>query len=191
MPSSVQAVDRARGGAGVRVDVPVRSSRYTILLQALFSGAGVIVSSILALSVAGLLGAPEDVPLPPVAARAALLGAVVVATLFLAWRLAWNLGGREIYAREGSRLTIRREIAGVGRTRAFEWSRVHDLRVGSFRDQPVAYASWGRPFVGKGDAYVVFDYDGTPHFYGRGMDTEEARTLVSTLQRVGTVTVRR
>lgn len=182
MPSPLQVVDRARGSAGIRLDVPVRSSRYTILLQTFFAGAGLVVSILLALSIAGVLGAPEGAPKPPVAARAALLGAVVAATLFLGWRLAWNLAGRESYAREGSRLSIRREIGTLGRTRNFEWGRVRNLRVGSFRDQPVAYSSWGRPFVGKGDAYMVFEYDGSPHFYGRGLDGAEAQRAVSALR---------
>ena len=185
MQSPIQAVDRARPGGALRFEVPVRSSRYTVVQLALFAAAGLFLSVMLALSTAGVWSTPEDLPRPPIAARAALLAGMIAATAFLGWRLAWNLRGREVWELDGGRLRIRREVSGLARTRTFDLNRMRNLRVGSFRDQPLVYASWGRPFVGKGDAYIVFEHDGKSHFYGRGMDGGEARKMVVAVQEAG------
>lgn len=118
---------------------------------------------------------------PPPAYRAAFVIAFTLTGAFVAWRLLWNLEGREILTVSARSLALRREILGLGRTRVFDLEQMRSLRVGTVRDNPV-YPSLGRMFVGKGNSYLAFDYDRRTYRLGRGLMPSEASYLLETIR---------
>ncbi len=72
------------------------------------------------------LTGPE--PYPSMALMAVWLLMWTVGAVVASGSLAWMLWGREVVETTESALTIRGEIAGVGRTRSFDLGKVSDVR---------------------------------------------------------------
>ena len=58
---------------------------------------------------------------------------------------------------------------------------IRDLRVGSFRHDGI-YPSWGRRFVGKGNAFVSFRYGNRAYRIGRGLNAREAQYVLGLMR---------
>lgn len=119
-------------------------------------------------------------PVRPAAWLAPLFLIFTVAGVFLAWRLAWVLRGREIVEITPARLTVLRK-PGLDGPEEFERSEIRDVHVGSLAGR-IPYPSWGRRFVGKGDAFVTFQYRGEIHQLGRGLESGEAQEVADILR---------
>src|SRR5204862_839858 len=98
---------------------------------------------------------------------------------FMIWRLLWVRRGREILRITPDRLTLRREPTG-GEPEEFDRSRIRRVRVGSYANLLV-YPSWGQRFLGKGDYFVSFDYDGKTHKIARGLNLRDAEAVAQLL----------
>lgn len=163
---------------GLRVEIPSRYASYTPVLLGAWLAAWVAASILLALGWAGVTVSP----VPRTGLGVLLTVLFAAAGAVVAWRLAWVLRGRERIHFSDGVLTIARGLGDRGgRPRRYLWEGVRDLRVGSFRRR-VLYPSWGRRFVGKGDAYVAFRYGDRDYAFGRGLRTSEARDLVELLR---------
>jgi hypothetical protein len=95
-----------------------------------------------------------------------------------AWAAAWNVAGREVVTVTGTRLTVRREVLGIGRTAAYDAAAVRDLRVEAPRSFPFAPRRWDRWPGGP----IAFDAGGATRRFGAGVDEAEAEQLVAALR---------
>lgn len=92
--------------------------------------------------------------------------------LFGSW-IIWRLLGSEILGVANGRLTLRRQIAGIGRTWEFETSQIAALRF--------------RPEHGAGKGYresrIEFDYGAKTYDFGAGIQPAEASQLLRLINR--------
>jgi hypothetical protein len=163
---------------GLRVEIPSRYNSFVRVLLAVWLAAWAMAEITIVLGWGGMI--PSRMPATPTGL--AFFLAFTAAGSFIAWHLAWVLKGREVIAFKDGILSISRGIGRRGgRPRTFAWDRVQDLRVGSFRRR-LFYPSWGRRFVGKGDAYLAFRHDGEEVAFARGLTSGEARDLLELLR---------
>jgi len=175
--------DHAEGlAAGMRVVVPVRFTRYIQVLLGCWLTAWAAVEAGTIIYVARR-GFPN--PLPPLPSGIPLLFLALFTTAgaFLAWRLLWVVLGREILDLSPTMIRLRREPAGFLR-HDYDRSKIRDLRVGSYRRDAI-YPSWGRRFVGKGDSYIAFDYEGRGVEIARGLDAKDAAYILDLIRSSG------
>ena len=165
-------------GRGLRIEIPARYNPYVSTLLGIWLAAWAAAESLIVLGWAGAI--PARIPATP--AGFLFFLAFSAAGVFMAWHLAWVLWGREILSLKDGVLSLSRGIGPrAGRPKHFDWNRIGGLRTGSFRRRLI-YPSWGRRFVGKGDAFVTFRYDGRDVEVGRGLTSGEARELLELLR---------
>ncbi len=167
---------------GFKVVLPVKVDRFRRFLHLVWFVVWLAGEAALVAGLRGMLPMP---PLPqPV--LLAFLAAFTAAGIFVLYRLLWYMAGRETYVVRGDRLEVRREIWGIGHTRAFERSSIRKIR-GRRLNYEVVYPSYGRMFIGHGNGEILIEQEGEAHAYGKGLKEEEARTLASLLQQELTV----
>jgi hypothetical protein len=166
-----------RDSNSLRIILPVKAQRYRRLLHAVWFLVWVAGEAAL---VASLMGW-QPMPAPPRPVLIAFLGAFTAAGGFVLYRLLWYLAGREIFIVTRDRLTLRREIAGIGHTRTFDRRAIRRIQ-GRRLNYDVVYPSWGRMFIGHGEGEILIEADGETHAYGKGLEVEEARILASLMQ---------
>jgi hypothetical protein len=93
--------------------------------------------------------------------------------------LLWQFAGREMIALSSMTLTHRVEAFGLGRTRSYRASEIHELRasINGFG----GYGRSGRtgmPFAVGGAGSLVFDYGARTIRMAAGLDEAEAKMLV-------------
>lgn len=160
------------------MEIPARYPSYTVALLSAWMAAWAAAVIFIALGWLGVIAAR----VPPVPVWIVFVLVFMAAGAFVAWHLAWVLRGREVVELKDGALSISRGIGPWrGRPMTFPWSGVRDLRTGSFR-RDVIYPSWGRRFVGKGDAYLTFTSGGREHHFARGLSQVEAGELVELLR---------
>jgi hypothetical protein len=109
------------------------------------------------------------------------LGFWLVGGALALWGAAWNVAGREVVSVAGSNLVVRREVAGIGRTRTFDTAAVRNLRVVPF--SAGAIGARRRDWAAKaGRGPIAFDAGGTTQHLGAGLDDAEAEQLVAVLR---------
>jgi len=116
-------------------------------------------------------------------------------SLLLTWFAVWTVGGlsaiyaflwqaigKEMAAVQGQVLITRRDIGGFGFNKAYDCSRIQDLRVGQAGFNPLdisaAFQLWG---VGGGR--VVFEYGAKTHRFGASLDEAEAAHVVTAMKK--------
>jgi hypothetical protein len=154
------------------VVLPVKAESYRRMLHLLWFAIWLAGEAAL---LAGLFGW-QALPSPPRAALVAFFAVFTAAGLFVLYRLLWYMAGRETFVVRPDRLTVRREIWGIGQRRTFERRSIRRIS-GARLDYEVVYPSWGRMFIGHGDGEIVIDSDGRAYSYGKGLEEEEARML--------------
>lgn len=93
--------------------------------------------------------------------------------------LLWSLAGLERIRVESDTLSVRREAFGIGIGKQYELDSVRDLRA---VDLPAPQGPFGgRWGYGLAAGPIVFDYGATSVRFGAGIDTAEAKHLVSKL----------
>ncbi|HVR87656.1 MAG TPA: hypothetical protein VMU54_25240 [Planctomycetota bacterium] len=169
-----------QGGAERTIVIPVRYLGYIRLLL----GVWLAIWGLMEIAFAWTLGSMLWGSTPIEAKSSVPLGVILVlltlAGVFLAWRFLWVSKGREILQLSPDRLVLRREPAG-GRPVEFDRARIRHLRVGSYTGRLV-YPSWGRRFVGKGNCFIAFDYEGKIWQIARGLSHPDAEYIVSQLR---------
>lgn len=165
----------------LRITLRVRRNFFVVGLLAIWLTVWAAVEATLVLALAGneVAWLREFSPEPGHLALFTL--AFTLTGLFVAWRLLWNLAGREVLFLSPTLFALRREIAGLGRTRHLDLGRIRRLRVGTVNDNPV-YPSLGRMFIGKGTCFLAFDYDNRTHRFARGLTQAESTYLVETVR---------
>lgn len=162
---------------GVRVEIPARFPSYAPIVLGAWLAAWAAGLLLLVLGWAGV----RVSPIPPTLPGSILSVVYVAAGLFVAYRLAWVLRGRErVLLRDGELVIERGLRATGGRARKYRWDDVRGMKVVSGHSAGI-YPSWGRLFVGQGDAGVEFDYEGRSHAFGRGLRAREAEELLDIL----------
>jgi hypothetical protein len=94
------------------------------------------------------------------------------------YQFSWFLVGRERIVLSPSRLSIKRELFGMGRIREYDKEHMHDLRV-----SPMPYK---RPFGFRaslhdrvvGGGVIAFDYGPTTVRFGAGLEEAEAKSVL-------------
>ena len=97
---------------------------------------------------------------------------------FVLFSMLWMLAGYERVTFTGEALTLRREVFGIGRSRAYLLSAVRDLRV--IDVAPFAPFTFGRQDVfGRSSGPLAFDYGAQTIRFGAGVDPAEAKRLAA------------
>lgn len=103
------------------------------------------------------------------------------AGFFTLFDVVWQCAGKELLEASPYSLNIRRQIFGLGWTRAFVAADVHDLRV-----SPQPLPRYGRgyhvqtPWRWLGP--LAFDYGAKTYRFGAGIDEAEAKHIVKLIQ---------
>ena len=173
--------DHAHGIAGsTRVVIPVRYSRYIhVLLWSWFCAWGMAEIAVIVMALGVFPGSTPPPPQPPGAA-VVLLSLFTIAGGFMAWRLLWASCGREILDVQETKLRLRR-VPGFFSTHEFDRTKVRNVHIGSYRREAI-YPSWGRNFVGKGDCFIAFDYEGRKVEIARGLERKDAAYLLDLIR---------
>ncbi len=161
---------------GLRIVIPSRKAWFQII----FLGAWLVgwaYGEIFALSIvfSGITTGSADLFITAWLVLWTVAGAKIIGTFF------WSLTGREMVVIGGSRLTVRNEIFGLGRSRDYLLSNVRRLRADSqwsgTREQQAALSNWS----GSG-GMVAFDYGPSTVYFGQGIDEAEAMQLLEKIQ---------
>lgn len=104
-----------------------------------------------------------------------------VAGIMAVYAWCWQVMGKEIVIVEDGRLTLRRDIGGVG------WNRVYDEeKVRALRAEPVAFdpldLSMALQLWGIGGGAIAFDYEAKTRRFGIGLDEAEATRAVAVIK---------
>lgn len=103
-------------------------------------------------------------------------GGCFVAALFL-----WTVAGRERLTIGPDGVVLRREAAGIGRSRRFELRAVKALRIVENAGESAPFGL----FAGRGDPFgtragsLAFDYGAKTIRFGSGIDAAEAKYVIS------------
>lgn len=179
-----QPEDRPRGiAAGMRVVIPVRYSRYIQVLLWSWLAAWALVETAAVFVTLGAFRNLKPLPPQPPALPLALLGVFTAAGLFIAWRLLWVVRGREILDLAPTIVRFRRRPFGLV-TRDYERSKMRNVRVESYKTDAV-YPSWGRQFLGKGECFIAFDYEGRRVEIARGLEPKDAAYVADLIRTSG------
>jgi hypothetical protein len=100
--------------------------------------------------------------------------AVVGGVSLHAW--LWMLTGREVVTASAAVLTVRRQVAGLGRARQYAVSAIRDVRIIPWTAPPSFWASR--------QGSILFDYGSDTVRFGVGLTGTEARQLVQALREV-------
>jgi hypothetical protein len=98
-----------------------------------------------------------------------------------AYSWLWMLVGRERILMGSSTLNIKRDIAGIGRTRRYVLSRIRNLRV---MLRPTGLPDFGATAraIGLTGGVIAFECDGTTVRFGASVDEAEARAIVDRMK---------
>jgi hypothetical protein len=99
---------------------------------------------------------------------------------FALYTWLWNAVGREIVGIGPGILAIRREVAGLGRTREYDLVEVKNLRVSPAPPDPFGWGGSAR-LGGSGTGTMAFDYGAKTVRFGGGIDEAEAATVIDEL----------
>jgi hypothetical protein len=118
---------------------------------------------------------------PPVALIALFLAFWLISGGGFCYLVLWRLIGREVVTVESGRLTIRRSVLGLGRTRMYDVSQIHDLRPSGLFG---SFDNWSgmMKFYGLTGGVVAFDYGDETIRFGVHLDEAEAREVVRDLE---------
>ncbi|HLY74285.1 MAG TPA: hypothetical protein VKU80_09225 [Planctomycetota bacterium] len=174
---------RAAGPQGAiekQIVIPARYVSFIRVLLGLWLAICCFIVIALATYLIAALVRPAGTEEEPSFLLGTLLAFFALAGAFLAWRLAWVTKGREILELTPDRLTLRRQPA-LGAPERFDRARIQNLRVESYAGRLI-YPSWGRRFVGKGNYFIAFEYEGKTHEIVRGLDRHEAENIAGELR---------
>lgn len=149
------------GPEGLSITIPMRRSWWYIAFTPLWVGLWSYL----------FLGIRDGGPFanPPISSR--VFFAIVVAVAAGQW--LWELVGRERVTADPVRLTVRRELFGIGPRQEYDASEIARLRVSP---EPVAQGGWRR----RRARSVAFDY-GARTVRFAPVDEAEARSIVALL----------
>ncbi len=170
-----------RDDGRVRIELAVKPQKFRMILHAVWFLVWLIIEAGLVWTWFTLSPGNETPPRPPAPAVGVMSLVFLGAGAFVLWRGLWYWKGREIVTLERRTLTVRREIAGIGRTHRFDASVVASLRAESLSGH-VIYPVWGRLFIGHGAYVLAVDREGARFYFARGIDREDAAALLKTLK---------
>lgn len=94
----------------------------------------------------------------------------------------WQVMGKEIVTVRDGRLTLRRDVGGVGLDKVYDLERVHELRVEPAVFDPMDL-SMSLQLWGIGGGAIAFDYGGVTRRFGIGLDEAEANQAVAAIKK--------
>jgi hypothetical protein len=111
----------------------------------------------------------------------AVLGMLVLASLYAMAVLLWLLFGVEVIKADRAGIKTRRQVFGLGRTREYDGDHIRHLRTA-----PMVYATTYRNnftsgYLGLTGGQIAFDYGAKTVRFGGGIDETEARMIVDTI----------
>lgn len=167
-------------GGVKQIVIPVHYLGYVSVLLWVWVAVWGLMEAALAWGFVRGVGGAEPHPPQSTMVLGILLLLFTAAGAFMIWRLLWVRRGREILQVTRDRLILRREPAG-GEPEVYDRSRIRRISVGSYA-RNLVYPSWGRQFIGKGECYVSFDYEGKTHEIARGLSRRKAEAVALLLQ---------
>jgi len=176
----------SRNPEGLEIILPVNAGKFRRLLDALWLGVWGVVEGMLVATLAGVPLLPGTTPV--LVLLTVLFGG---AGVFLGIRCLWYGTGRERFVVQPDRLTVARQILGLGPNRTVPASEIRSVR-GLPLLYRFVYPSWGRLFVGTETGQIVVEGEHARWIYGKGLELEEARALADLIaQELGTSPQRR
>jgi hypothetical protein len=116
--------------------------------------------------------------------------AVFTAVWFVFWTIgggftiyvfSWSLAGKERILVSRSRLSIKRELFGLGRLREYDRRHISDLRVSLNSYNPIDFRA-GLQFWGVGGGVLAFDYGATTVRFGAALEEGEAKSVIAQIK---------
>lgn len=104
-----------------------------------------------------------------------------VGGFFALYAWLWQVKGCEIITLSPSALGIRREVFGHGRSKLYDVTEIHNLRVAPMIFNPADFRT-GMAFWGVGGGTLAFDYGFKTYRFGAGIEEAEARIILQMLQ---------
>ena len=93
----------------------------------------------------------------------------------------WQLKGCEVVTLSPAALSLKRELFGLGRTKHYDATEIHNLRVSPRTYNPFDFQS-GLAMWGVGGGVLAFDYGSKTYRFASGVEEAEARAI---LQKIG------
>ncbi len=162
---------------GYRISIPVKST-WLVSAPALFFLSACCLAVLYGID---RLIRYEAMTAQGIPALAAVFGMAVGCGCILYWWL-WMVGGGETIAADDKKITIERDVLGIGRTTEFDLLFVRDLRVELLPPTPQTHLNMIN-WRGGGGCCVTFDYQGVPQYFGIGFFEDEANALVRAIER--------
>ena len=162
------------GTAGPEIVIPARRNWIVILLLPLWLG-------VWSMGIAGVIRHAFIDGRPPGAETRLLafwLAAAAVGLAGAVYTWLWNAVGREIVAVRPGVLAIRRDVAGLGRTREYDLVDVKNLRVSPAPSGPFGGKASMHFWLG-GPGIIAFDYGARTVRFADGIDEAEAPMVLA------------
>lgn len=112
----------------------------------------------------------------------AWFGVWTVGGLLAIYALLWQAIGKEMAAVQGQVLITRRDIGGFGFNKVYNFSQIHNLRVGPSGFNPLDISA-ALQLWGIGGGMILFDYETKTHRFGAGLDEAEAKRVVTAMKK--------
>jgi hypothetical protein len=94
------------------------------------------------------------------------------------YAFAWNVAGLEVVSLTQSRLSIRKQVLGLGRLREYGLEHIANMRIAPVPFNPMDPRS-ALQFWGVGGGPIAFDHGASTVRFGAGLDEAEAGRLVA------------
>ena len=175
-PGPVRRSRSRETSEGFEISIPAKHS----LLLTLILGPSLIAWAM------GEVAAAMDVFLPPdnpasAPSSPAWLIAWTCVGAFLFYLQFWMIIGVELVIVRPTTLLIRREFGGFDRAKAYDLSRIRNLRVASSSMSPFDWSE-AVHFLGIGSGPIAFDYGSERVWLGTGVHETEACDIVNELR---------
>lgn len=126
-------------------------------------------------------GAPRNASVPFLILWLALWTGGGAFALYVFW---WSLIGRERIVFSPSRVSIVRELFGMGRSRDYDIQHIRDLRVSPMPYNPFDFRA-ALQFWGIGGGVMAFDYGAATIRFGVGLEEGEAKSVIAQVKSRG------
>lgn len=171
-PSRITMTDTSEG---LRIIIPGRPSWFVVGFLGLWLGGWGIAEVMVVLQLVKGDAPPEG--------EASMLVWFAIWTLggiLALYALLWQVIGKEILTVHGSTLTIRRDVGGVGFSKAYSLTQMDALQIKPVEFNPFDVSS-SLQLWGIGGGVVAFDYGGKLYRFGAGLNEPEAKQIVAAM----------
>lgn len=161
---------------GLRIVMPCRRSWLVILFLAFWLCGWAVAEVMVAIQFLN-----GDAPPEGEFFMLAWFGVWTVGGTLAIYAWLWQLLGKEMVTVRGQTFTTRRDIAGFGFDKEYDFRQMRDLRVASVGFSPVDFSS-SLQLWGVGGGVIAFEYGARTCRFGAGLDEEEAKQILTAVK---------